>query len=193
MVCVFLLGFWLVFGFGEAFASNSCVKEVVIENFDQPLSGRSGVSVKNVMDDGQDIRAELSQDDALSQQHGRSLMLIYDVDSAESARVDFWFLPDQKDFSSFQTLQFFIKADPLAGGSKNVTLQITDGQRRRSSYILSGIGKSWKRFEIPIKRFNRIRDWSDIREITLSFDDVFSVPKEGVLLIDEITATAQSC
>lgn len=193
MVCVFLLSFWLVFGFGEAFASNPCVKEVVIESFDQPLSGRSGVSVKNVMDDGQDIRAELSPDDALSKQQGRSLMLIYDVDSAQSARVDFWFLPDQTDFSSFQALRFFIKADPLAGGSKNVTLQITNGQRRRSSYILSGIGKSWKRFEIPLKRFNRIRDWSDIREITLSFDDVFSVPKEGVLLIDEITATAQSC
>ncbi len=193
MVCALFLGLSLVFGVSEGLASDACVKEVMVESFDQQMPERSGVSIKNILDDSQTIKAELSPEDALGKRHGHSLMLAYDVNSYEPARVDFWFIPSQKDFSSFKTLRFFMKADPVAGGSKNITLQITDGLHRRSSYILTGIGKSWKLFEVPLKRFNRIRNWSDIQEIAFSLDDVYSIPKEGVLLIDEITVTAQSC
>jgi len=193
MLTVFLIASLVFFNSGVLQAdTHTTSKYAVLEDFDRD-SSRMGTSVKNILDNNQWITAERVNEDASGKPDGKAMLLSYDVASYQPAVVRFWITLSGRDLSTFDCLHLSIKSDPAKGGSKNIKIQIIDGEYRRAPYILTGITHSWKSFQIPFKKFPRIRNWSAIREITFILDDVYSVPKEGVLFIDEIYVTAGSC
>ncbi len=174
-------------GFVQANIGNSLLLTGFSEN---EITGRMGVYDSNPLDEDQGIKMSIVGEDALGKPGGKALRLDYDVDSWKQAKVQFWIELEQKDLSAFDTLHFYMRGDSEKGCTKNVMVRFMDGDNRVAPYIVTGIRDQWKEFEIPFKRFSRIRDWSQMKEFGIVFDDVNSNPKEGALYVDEISVSS---
>ena len=155
------------------------------------IAGPMGAYDANPLDESQWIKMSIVEDDALEKPGGKALKIDYDVDSWKRAKGEFWIDLGESDFSTFDTLNLWIRGDRQNGFTKNITVQLKDGSNQRAPYIVSGIKDQWKAFRIPFKRFSRIGDWPRMKELALVFDDVNSNPKEGTLFIDEISVSKE--
>lgn len=166
-------------------AQQNELKKFWISDFDErEMVGLFSVSTKNPMDEDQWIKVDWDNDDAAGHAEGKSLRIDYDVDSSESAKATFWLRLKQHDLTGFETLHISLKGSDGARG--NVTVQFVDSNYRVSPYVIGHIGSRWKEYQIPLKKFNRIRDWSAIQEFDIVIDDMNAIPKEGSLWVDEI-------
>jgi hypothetical protein len=157
-----------------------------IETFDhEQIPKTIGTWEHNVLDSNQGIRIELADQDAANKKNGKSLALHFDVDSSNPAMVGCWIKLENQDISAFDTLHFSLKSQ---GGrfTGNVAVQFTDSLYRKAAYLVSQVKADWKEYQIPLKRFPRISNWSEIREFEIIIDDINANPKQGTLLIDEI-------
>ncbi|MFH1384343.1 MAG: carbohydrate binding domain-containing protein [Candidatus Omnitrophota bacterium] len=127
-------------------------------------------------------------DDALGEEDGYSLRLSYDVDSPNPAYNGFWTKLEGEDFSDYNTLNLYVKGDPDKGFTKRVKIEVKDYQKS-AAYILSGISDEWQKYSIPFEKFKAISDWSSMNEFVIVFDDINSNPKEGSILLDNVTVS----
>jgi len=67
-----------------------------------------------------------------------------------------------------------------------VAVQLTDSLYRKAAYWVSNVKEEWKEYQILLKKFARIANWSQVKEFEIILDDMNAIPKEGTLLIDEI-------
>ena len=148
------------------------------------LTENTGVWVHNILDPDQSLKIE-------AQEVGQKkvLKLDYDVDSPNPAMVGFWVNLRNQDLREFDTLYVSLKADGEESFLGNIALQFTDVNNRKAAYLISRIPSKWKEFQVPLKKFNRINDWSEIKEFEIIIDDINARPKEGVLLVKEIYAS----
>ena len=168
-----------------ALAQQNDLKKFWISDFDErEMVGLFSVSSKNPMDQDQWIKVDWDSDDARGNAEGKSLRLDYDVDSNEPAKATFWLRLEEHDLTSFDTLHISLKGSDGTRG--NVTVQFVDSNYRMSPYVIGHINSRWKEYKIPLKRFNRIRDWASMREFDIVLDDMNAIPKEGSLWVDEI-------
>lgn len=187
IACLLLLAL-IHIGFVQA----RIVGSLVLSGFEGQAQARlMGVSVKNPLDGNQEIKMSFVHDDAHGKPDGKALRLDYDVDSWEQAKAEFWIDLGQKDLSAFDALHFYMRGDSEKGCTKNVMVKFMDGDNGNAPYIVTGIQDRWKEFQIPFKRFSRVRDWSHMKEFGIVFDDVNSNPKEGTLYVDEITVSSK--
>lgn len=177
--------FILMLGPLAALAQQTDIKKFWISDFDErEMVGLFSVSSKNPMDQDQWIKVDWDSDDARGNAEGKSLRIDYDVDSNEPAKATFWLRLKEHDLTGFDTLHISLKGSDGARG--NVTVQFVDANYRMSPYVIGHINSRWKEYQIPLKRFNRIQDWSSIREFDIVLDDMNAIPKEGSLWVDEI-------
>ncbi|MBU1863023.1 MAG: CIA30 family protein [Candidatus Omnitrophica bacterium] len=127
-------------------------------------------------------------DDALGEEDGYSLRLSYDVDSPNPAYNGFWTKLEGEDFSDYNTLNLYVKGDPDKGFTKRLKIEVKDYQKS-AAYILSGISDEWQKYSIPFEKFKAISDWSSMNEFVIVFDDINSNPKEGSILLDNVTVS----
>lgn len=165
-------------------------QKLVIESFDsQQMPQSVHTWVHNLMDYDQGIQIELMDDDAEGKPGGKSLAIHFDVDSSSPAMVGCWIRMKNLDLRGFDTLHVSLKS---TGGDRftgNVAVQLTDSDNRKAPYLISGIKNEWKEFQIPLRKFTRIADWSAVTDFEIVIDDLNARPKEGTLLIDQIYVT----
>jgi len=158
-----------------------------IETFDHKEIPRSiGTWEHNVLDSDQSISVELVDQDAANKIGGKALAIHFDVDSPNPAMVGCWIKFENQNLSAFDTLHLNLKSGGEGGFTGNIAVQFTDTENRKAPYLISGVGKEWKEYRIPLKKFRRIADWSEVKEFEIIIDDINASPKEGILLIDEI-------
>lgn len=168
--------------------------ELVIMDFntgDKPnnLGGDFGAWDKDPNDDTQwcELSFEYGED-ALGEADGYSLRLNYDVDSPSPAYNGLWAKLEGEDFSDYNTLNIYIKGDSNKGFTSRIKIELKDFQKS-AAYVLSGITEEWQKFSIPFEKFRAISDWSAMNEFVIVFDDMNSNPKEGSILIDNVSVS----
>jgi len=158
-----------------------------IETFDHEDIPKSiGTWEHNVLDFNQGIRIELVEEDAWNKKGGKSLAIHFDVDSSNPAMVGCWIGLEHQNLTGFDTLHFSLKSGKGERFTGNVAVQLTDIGNRKAPYLIGGVGKKWREYRIPLKKFARIADWSGVKDFEIVIDDINARPKEGVLMIDEI-------
>ncbi len=168
--------------------------ELLIADFDSGdkpnnLGGDFGSWNKDPKDDTQGAYMTFVVDDALGNEAGHSLRLDYGVDSPNPAYNGFWMKLNNADFTSYNTLNFYIKGDPKAGFTKRVKLELKDSSGVPHSYVMTGINDNWQKISIPFKEFGTKTDWTRMTEFVVVFDDVNSRPKTGSIFIDQVSVS----
>jgi hypothetical protein len=115
---------------------------------------------------------------------GYSMRLTYDVDSPNSAYNGFWMKLGNLDGTSLKKLVFWAKGDDKKGCTSRLKVELKTANERGSFYV-DGISSQWTKFQIPLEDFN-ISDLSAMEEVVFVFEDHTSLPKEGILYIDDI-------
>ncbi len=157
-----------------------------IADFEDEETARSvGTWERNVLDPDQSVKVRIVGEDRAGKKEGKALAIDFDVDSPNPAMVGVWIKLENQDLSSFDTLHVHLKSE---GGRFRgaVAVQLTDSLYRKAAYSISNIKEEWKEYQIPLKKFARIANWSQVKEFEIILDDMNAIPKEGTLLIDEI-------
>ncbi len=115
-----------------------------------------------------------------------AVRIVYDVDSKNPAYNGFWLKLGGADFTDYNALLIRIKGDSDAGYPETISLELKDAYNT-SPYKISGISSEWKEYVVPFSYFFKIKDWSDMREFVIIFNDLDTAPKNGAVLIDKIS------
>lgn len=156
---------------------------------DSAVMRNIGVWEHNLFDSDQSLKVGVTEGNNADEKHRKILKLDFDVDSPNPAMVGCWLKLENLDLSEFDTLRLKIKSDESERFSGNLALQFTDADNKKAPYLINGIGKDWKEFEVPLKKFKRIHDWTRITGFEIIIDDINARPKEGVLFVDEISVS----
>ncbi len=170
--------------------------ELVVADFDSGdkpnnLGGDFGSWNKDPNDDTQTANMSFEADDALGNAAGYALKLDYDVDSPNPAYNGLWMKFNGQNATEYNTLNFYVRGEGLNNYTKRIKLEVKDMNNRPSPYIVSGITETWQKISIPFEKFRRIQDWSALNEFVIVFDDINSNPKQGTILIDQITLSKE--
>ncbi len=154
----------------------------IVDFEDAESTQNIGAWTHNILDPDQGLKIEMQQDAGKM----KVLRLDYDVDSPNPAMVGFWVNLRNQDLRGFDTLHVSLKTGEGERFSGNIAFQFTDANNHKAPYLVSNIPPEWKEFQVPLKKFNRISDWSEIKEFEIVIDDINAKPKEGIFLVNEI-------
>ena len=180
----FFFGLLPLAGFAQDIRTQSILWIADFEETETPQN--TGVWRHNILDPDQSLKTEITLEDTERKKGGKVLRLDYDVDSPNPAMVGFWVNLRNQDLSGFDTLHLNLKAGRGDRFPGNIALQFTDANNHKAPYLISNIPPAWKEFQVPLKKFNSINDWSEIKEFEIIIDDINARPKEGILFVDGI-------
>ncbi len=118
------------------------------------------------------------------------LKITYDVDTPTHNQNGFWTKLMDLDARNYDHFEFFVKGDEIKGYTKTIKIEFKkfkdkdSDEKLAASYIVDGINSSWQRFSVPLNKFNSIREWNDLDEFVIIFNDELCDAKEGVLYFD---------
>ena len=123
---------------------------------------------------------------------GYALKLWYDIESPNPGFGGIWIQfkngPDRQtlDLSHYRILSMMIKfsASNMSGMSR-VKLEMKNQEEVGTTQV-EGITAKWTRFDIPLKNFKGITDWTRMKEMTVVITPELADVKEGLLFFDEI-------
>ncbi len=166
--------------------------ELVLADFDtgdkpNNLGGDFGAWNKDPDDLTQSCTISFEPDDAMKDPAGYSLKLDYDVDSPNPAYNGIWMKLNGQNASEYNMVSFYVRGEGLNNYTKRLKLEVKDAAMNSSPYVVGGITERWQKIEVPFNRFKKIKDWSALGEFVVVFDDRNSAPKQGTILIDQIT------
>lgn len=148
------------------------------------LGGNYGTWDKDPNDDTQGYKSEFYSPGYDSA--GKCLKLAYDVDSPNSAYGGFWMKLEGLDARSYRKFSFWVKGDAKESFTTRVKIELKN-DTETSAYYLSNISDVWDVVEIPLSSFNRISDWSKMKEFVVVFEDAKVTQKTGTIYIDDIS------
>ncbi len=158
-----------------------------IANFeDEDVLRSVGTWEHNIMDPDQSIKVSIVGEATAGKREGKVLRLDFDVDSPNPAMVGVWIKLQNQDLSSFDTLHLSLRSGDGERFRGSVAVQFTDSLYRKAAYLVSNVKEEWKEYRIPLKKFARIANWSQVKEFEIIIDDINANPKEGSLFVDEI-------
>jgi tetratricopeptide (TPR) repeat protein len=156
------------------------------------VGGELGTWEKDISDKTQGTKISFAADDAVGLPGAKSLELDYDVDSPNQAFTGFWMKLASQDFSSYDTLNLYLKGDAAKGFSTRLKIELKDFTNKPSPYLIDGIESGWQKFSVPFNSFKLISDWSRMNEFVVGFEDVVSKPKAGRILLDQVFVTFEN-
>lgn len=115
-----------------------------------------------------------------------SLRLDYDVDSPNPAYNGFWMKLETFDASTYKGVSVAIRGDAITGFTPRIKLELKNAKGQVGKFYLSGITSDWKEFAIPFDKFKGLKDFVDMTEFVVVFEDGVSNPKVGTIYIDNI-------
>lgn len=149
------------------------------------LGGEFGAWDKDPEDASQTCEIEHDPEVKIGKE-GYSLKLKYDVDSPYEAYNGLWMKLQGKDFSGFSKLYLSVKGDWKEGHTEQFKLELKNEQGEVGTTLVSGITSDWQEKVIPFYSLNGITDFTKMSELVIVFDDQTSVPKTGVIYLDNI-------
>ena len=117
------------------------------------------------------------------------LKISYDVASSGPAFNGVWFQLKNIDLTPYDEMSMVIKGDAKTGFTTQFKVELKNTKGERVVYILKGVTEEWQRLVIPIKELKAVgsmTDWSKIKELVFTFDDMTITYKEGALYVDNI-------
>lgn len=163
---------------GQANAENEKLNLLDLTRLDAEIM--MGTWEHNILDAAQSVRHEISANAA-------EVDVLFDVDSSLPAMGGFWLKIEGHDLSEYESLHLWMRAESDPPFTGNIALQFTDKDNRKAPYLLSGVRSEWKEFEVPLQKFRRIRDWSEVKTFEIVIDDIHARPKKGVLFLKEVS------
>jgi hypothetical protein len=157
------------------------------------LNGESGTWEKDPEDQKQWIVA--SPDNVTRRgDSGASLRLEYNVNSPNNAVNGFWTQVRGLDGSPYDHFEFWVKGDEKKGHTSVFKIEFKKFQNDaegheetiKGSYIVKGVTSRWQKVSIPLNAMNGIHDWSDLRELVVTFEKKRVDAPEGVLYFDDL-------
>ena len=156
------------------------------------LDSEMGTWERDLSDSTQGTRISFASDDAMHDANGKSLVLDYDVDSPNMAFSGYWMKIGGRDFSKYDTLNFYIKGDKAAGFTKRMKVELKDFTNKASPIFVNNISDKWQKISIPFSKLKMVSDWGRMNEFTVGFEDVVSTPKTGRIYIDNIFVSSEN-
>ena len=147
------------------------------------VGGDFGTWDKDPNDDSQSCKMQFAEVDAVAAD-GFSLRLDYDVDSPQPAYNGFWMRLGEKDYSSYQNINLFLKGEGTF--PQRIKIELKDATKRSARSFVTGVSDDWQKLTIPLARFKNL-DLKGLSEFVLVFDDVNSNPKSGTVYLDQVT------
>lgn len=117
---------------------------------------------------------------------GSCVKLSYNVDSPDDYYNGFWLKFKNNgsvDLSKYSKMVFWVKGDPT-GYTKKFKLEIK-GDSQASSLYTGGYSTAWTKVEVPLSQFEKMTDWTKIKELVICFDQQVS-RKKGAIYVDNI-------
>ncbi len=169
---------------------------VIIANFNgdemiNNLGGESGTWEKDPDDVTQSIASSLDKK-VKHGTSGASLKLEYDVKSPNEAANGFWTQLRDLDASQYDHFEFWVKGGDK-GYPKLFKIEFKKNQEDpdghvetvKGSYVVKGVTDQWQKISIPLNVMNGIRDWRDLKEFVISFENRRLDALEGTLYFDD--------
>ncbi len=169
---------------------------LVVDDFDSGLpgnnaGGKTGAWSCNSEDSEQFCKMELIDTERVGDV-GFCLKLTYDIttprdyteDFPQTAYNGYWSLLNGLDVSDYEYLSFWVKGDKNTGHTTTFWIELKDPVNT-SRVQITGITDEWQKIKIPQEKFTDIRDWANLTELMIIFNQI-ATAKEGVVYIDNI-------
>ncbi len=117
---------------------------------------------------------------------GYAIALRYDVDSPNPAYNGFWMKLENLDAAQYNKLAFYIKGDTEEGYPQKIKIEFKNNKGEVGKVYVSQISGTWAPVEVPFSNFKGIKDFSQMTEFVIVFEDRVTKPKTGTIYIDNI-------
>lgn len=117
---------------------------------------------------------------------GYSLRMNYDVQSSNPAFNGFWMRLGRFDATPYEWLSFYVRGPVNGKFTKRFKVELKNQKGERASYVVDGVSAQWQEIRIPFKKNKSVKDWSQLSEFVIVFDDILATYKEGTLYFDQI-------
>ncbi len=174
------------------------LKRLVIDDFNDgnlanKLGGDSGTWELNPDDPNQRCTAKVDSSNRHGEE-GYALRLEYDVETPLRAVNGYWTQLRSLDARGYDHLEFWIRGDGDVGFTTTFRIQFKKFKRLKeladeiisAGFIVTGVTDSWQRVRVPLNKMTGIIDWSEIRELVISFEDRRADARAGIIYIDDI-------
>lgn len=122
------------------------------------------------------------------------MKISYDVAANGPAFNGVYIKLNDTDLTPYDEMSMVIKGDAGKGFTTKFKLEMKNYKGERVVYVVSGITAEWQKIVIPmqsLKGLGSITDWTKMKEIVLTFDDMTCDYREGVLYIDDIAFSSK--
>jgi hypothetical protein len=124
----------------------------------------------------------------------RVIKISYDVAANGPAFNGVYIKLNNTDLTPYDEMSILIKGDPSKKFTTKFKIEMKNFKGERVVYVIKGINADWQRIVIPmqgLKDLGSMTDWTKMKEIVFTFDDMTCDYKEGVLYIDDITFSSK--
>jgi len=181
----------LLFAFQEANAG-----ELVVASFE--TNGRSDLGTdigawnSNPLDTTQGCTIEMIKLYGVlgkPTEESRVMKISYDVAASGPAFNGIYIKLNDTDLTPYDSMKMAIKGDAGKGFTTKFKLEMKNNKGERVVFIIKGITAEWQEIVVPmqgLKELGSITDWTKMKEIVFTFDDMTCNYREGVLYVDNI-------
>jgi len=149
------------------------------------LGGKFMAWSGNPNDERQGCKVAISDAERIGTK-GNSVRLMYNVDSPKAAFNGMSTMLLGVDFTPYKYLVMSVKGDEEAGFTPRFKLELKNKKGESGIYILNGVTSAWKDFVLPLKDFQGLTRFDQMKELSVVFDDMRCNPLNGVVYIDNI-------
>ena len=93
------------------------------------------------------------------------------------------------DLTSYDEMSMLVKGDREKGFTTKFKVELKNIKGERAVYLVKGITDQWQKLVIPMEELKvlaSISDWTKMKEIIFTFDDITADKRQGVLYVDDI-------
>lgn len=160
-------------------AKDLVVADFKSRNFTNNLGVGFGAWDRDPTDETQSCSVSIIKD----KKHKRDSVLevVYDVDSPNPAYNGIWVKLNNIDMGASDFLVLWVKGD-------TATFKVEiKSEKETGYYYLNGITQDWQEFLVPLSDIRNISDFSNLKEMTVVFDDIHATNKVGKIYLDDIS------
>jgi hypothetical protein len=122
-------------------------------------------------------------------EESRVMKISYDVAASGPAFNGVYIKLNDIDLTSYDEMSMVIRGDESKGFTTKFKLEMKNNKGERVVFVINGITAEWQKMTVPmqsLKDLGSITDWTKMKEIVLTFDDMTCDYREGVLYVDDI-------
>jgi len=116
---------------------------------------------------------------------GKALKIAYALGAAKSSCDGVWMQLGDFDASAYRYLVLYVRGDRKRGYTRRLKLELK-GAGGTGVYVVEGIQSGWKRVAVPLRMFQGIKDFKNLREFVIIFDAETVTRPSGTVYIDTV-------